>query len=250
MPAERRLCASVKPAMECRPITELRAKTVRGRSGCRRGSRQPHRSMKPTASMPLKAGENLVAAPVAEEVPRRRPSISIRPKPKSGSNRSATCWKAKVRSASTYLLAKLNETAHQAGVELPFSATTPYVNTIAADKQPPYPGQSRNRTPHQKHHPLERDGDGRARQPRTATASAGTFRPTPRPPRCTKWRSIIFSRPRRRFFRRPGLHPRARLAGHLRPRVSRRPIDAKTSSRISARSCSLKGACRAIRIRG
>ena len=39
-----------------------------------------------------------------------------------------------------YLLAKLNETAHQAGVELPFSATTPYVNTIAADKQPPYPG--------------------------------------------------------------------------------------------------------------
>jgi len=41
---------------------------------------------------------------------------------------------------ATYLLAKLNETAHQAGVELPFSATTPYVNTIAADKQPPYPG--------------------------------------------------------------------------------------------------------------
>src|SRR5262245_46440080 len=41
---------------------------------------------------------------------------------------------------ANFLLAKLNETAHQAGVELPFSATTPYVNTIAADKQPPYPG--------------------------------------------------------------------------------------------------------------
>ncbi|HTQ38071.1 MAG TPA: pyruvate dehydrogenase (acetyl-transferring), homodimeric type [Pirellulales bacterium] len=39
-----------------------------------------------------------------------------------------------------FLLAKLNETAHQAGVELPFSATTPYVNTIPVDRQPPYPG--------------------------------------------------------------------------------------------------------------
>ncbi len=39
-----------------------------------------------------------------------------------------------------YLLAKLDEAAYQAGVELPFSATTPYINTISADKQPPYPG--------------------------------------------------------------------------------------------------------------
>ncbi|MCC7083467.1 MAG: pyruvate dehydrogenase (acetyl-transferring), homodimeric type [Pirellulales bacterium] len=41
---------------------------------------------------------------------------------------------------ATFLLAKLNETAHQAGVQLPFSATTPYINTIAVDRQPPYPG--------------------------------------------------------------------------------------------------------------
>jgi pyruvate dehydrogenase E1 component len=47
---------------------------------------------------------------------------------------------SKGRDRATYLLAKLNETAHQEGVKLPFSATTPYVNTIAADKQPPYPG--------------------------------------------------------------------------------------------------------------
>jgi pyruvate dehydrogenase E1 component len=40
----------------------------------------------------------------------------------------------------SYLLAKLDETAYQAGVDLPFVATTPYINTIAADKQPPYPG--------------------------------------------------------------------------------------------------------------
>jgi pyruvate dehydrogenase E1 component len=41
---------------------------------------------------------------------------------------------------ATYLLAKLNEAAHREGVELPFSATTPYINTISVDRQPPYPG--------------------------------------------------------------------------------------------------------------
>ena len=38
------------------------------------------------------------------------------------------------------LLAALDESAHRNGVELPFTATTPYVNTIPRDKQPPYPG--------------------------------------------------------------------------------------------------------------
>jgi pyruvate dehydrogenase E1 component len=39
-----------------------------------------------------------------------------------------------------FLLAELSEAAHREGVELPFTATTPYINTISADKQPPYPG--------------------------------------------------------------------------------------------------------------
>ena len=38
------------------------------------------------------------------------------------------------------LLAALDEAAHRNGVELPFTATTPYVNTIPADKQAPFPG--------------------------------------------------------------------------------------------------------------
>jgi len=41
---------------------------------------------------------------------------------------------------ATYLLAQLSEEAHRAGVDLPFTATTPYINTIPEDKQPPYPG--------------------------------------------------------------------------------------------------------------
>lgn len=39
-----------------------------------------------------------------------------------------------------FLLAELNQEAHRHGVELPFSATTPYINTIPREKQPPYPG--------------------------------------------------------------------------------------------------------------
>jgi pyruvate dehydrogenase E1 component len=39
------------------------------------------------------------------------------------------------------LLTALEQAAIRNGVELPFTATTPYVNTISVDKQPPYPGK-------------------------------------------------------------------------------------------------------------
>ncbi len=38
------------------------------------------------------------------------------------------------------LLRQLQVRAHKAGVELPFTANTPYINTINRSKQPPYPG--------------------------------------------------------------------------------------------------------------
>ena len=38
------------------------------------------------------------------------------------------------------LLRELQVHARKAGVEIPFTANTPYINTIPADKQPPYPG--------------------------------------------------------------------------------------------------------------
>jgi pyruvate dehydrogenase E1 component len=38
------------------------------------------------------------------------------------------------------LLRDLQTHAHKAGVTLPFTANTPYINTIPAEKQPPYPG--------------------------------------------------------------------------------------------------------------
>jgi pyruvate dehydrogenase E1 component len=40
----------------------------------------------------------------------------------------------------SYLLSVLDEQAQREGVELPFSANTPYINTIPVEKQPVYPG--------------------------------------------------------------------------------------------------------------
>ena len=39
-----------------------------------------------------------------------------------------------------YLLRQLQTRAHAAGIRLPFSANTPYINTISRDEQPIYPG--------------------------------------------------------------------------------------------------------------
>ncbi|MBP1676784.1 MAG: aceE, partial [Bacteroidetes bacterium] len=38
------------------------------------------------------------------------------------------------------LLRQLQVRAHKAGVNLPFTANTPYINTISRTQQPPYPG--------------------------------------------------------------------------------------------------------------
>ncbi len=40
----------------------------------------------------------------------------------------------------TYLLSVLDDVAYRQGVELPFAANTPYINTIPVEQQPAYPG--------------------------------------------------------------------------------------------------------------
>src|SRR5260370_39935843 len=44
------------------------------------------------------------------------------------------------RERAAQILERLREHASQAGVKLPFTANTPYINTIPAEDQPPYPG--------------------------------------------------------------------------------------------------------------
>jgi pyruvate dehydrogenase E1 component len=47
---------------------------------------------------------------------------------------------SKGRERAQFLLSMLQNRAVQEGVELPLQLTTPYINTIPADRQPPYPG--------------------------------------------------------------------------------------------------------------
>ena len=41
---------------------------------------------------------------------------------------------------ASFLLTELKDRAVRSGVEIPFTANTPYINTIPADREPPYPG--------------------------------------------------------------------------------------------------------------
>src|SRR3954469_19779606 len=48
--------------------------------------------------------------------------------------------RAEGRDRARFLLEALLDRARQERVRLPFTANTPYVNTIPAEEQPPYPG--------------------------------------------------------------------------------------------------------------
>ena len=58
----------------------------------------------------------------------------------SGSSRSTTSCSTADPPGSDSLLGELGRHAQQSGVKLPFTANTPYINTIHADEQVPYPG--------------------------------------------------------------------------------------------------------------
>ena len=85
-------------------------------------------------------------------------------------------------------------------------------------------GQPRHRAPHQEPRPLERRGDGRAREQGAKRASAATSRRLPRPRRCTKSASTISSAATTITATRDVIYlPGPRGARHLRARVPRRP---------------------------
>ena len=63
------------------------------------------------------------------------------------------------------LLGELQLRADRAGIRQRFTANTPYVNSIPAASQPPYPGGPEAGAQDQEFHPLERDGDGGSGEP-------------------------------------------------------------------------------------
>ena len=153
--------------------------------------------------------------------------------------------------ASRGCFAQLELHARQTGVKLPFTANTPYINTIPADEQAPYPGQPRDRAPHQEPRPLERAGDGRARQQGSKTASAATSRRSRRRRRCTRSASTTSSAARTtattatssifQGHASPGIYARAFLEGPARRRAARE---------LPPRAARRAAGCRRIRTRG
>ena len=137
-----------------------------------------------------------------------------------------------------------------AGVRVPFAATTPYINTIATSEQVPMPGDRVARAPHQEPRPLERAGDGRARQPRIGRhrrphldlpvggdALRGRVQP-------------LLPRQGQRRRRRRHLLPGPRLARASTPARSSKGGSPRSTCRTSATSCAARRGCRRIRIRG
>ena len=141
------------------------------------------------------------------------------------------------------LLRLLQTRAQEQGVSIPFTANTPYINTIPRNQQPVFPGNReierriksivrwnamamvvranrevhRHRRPHL-HLRLGRHPLGGRLQP-------------------------LLARPHRRLPRRHGLLPGPRLARHLRPRLPRGAPDASRTWSTSATSWHPRAAC-------
>ena len=134
------------------------------------------------------------------------------------------------------LLRELGIHAQKNGVKLPFTANTPYINTIHPAEEVPYPG---SREIERRIKSLVRwnamamvvranRDRGRHRRPHLHLRLVGdAVRSRVQP---------LLPRPRGRQRRRHHLFPGPRLAGHLRARVSRRPDLVESSSRTSAAS--------------
>ena len=124
-----------------------------------------------------------------------------------------------------YLLEMLEHRAHLAGVELPFAANTPYINTIPADEQPPYPG---NREIERRIKSIIRwnamamvvranmENDGIGGHISTYASAATLYE--------VAFNHFFKGKGDDRLRRRLDLLPGARLAGDLRARVSGRAV--------------------------
>ena len=90
------------------------------------------------------------------------------------------------------IFSKLSKRLREAGIQMPSTISTPYVNTIPPEDEPPYPG---NREIERRIKSLARWNAMAMSSTRTATmpASAVTSPRMPPAPHCTKSASTIFS---------------------------------------------------------
>ena len=148
------------------------------------------------------------------------------------------------------ILSELQIHAQKRGVALPMTSQTPYVNTILAERQPPYPG---NRELERRIKSIirwnamamvvkaNRENEGIGGHIRFVLVVCDAVR--------SRLQSFL-SRAGSSVWRRPGVLSRARVAGHLLARLRGRSADAKSSCTISAATWQREVASPRIRIPG
>ena len=142
------------------------------------------------------------------------------------------------------LLRQLDAHARQTGARIPFTANTPYINTIPADQQPAFPGNREIErriksivrwNAHGDGGPGEQASDGIGGHISTYASAATLY-------------EVGFNH----FFRgrtetqprRHRLLPGTRLARHLRPRLSRRTADGRAARELPPRAAPRAAGCR------
>ena len=148
-----------------------------------------------------------------------------------------------------YLLEELVTEARRQGAPVPYSANTPYLNTIPPISGGAASGRPRDRAPDPLAHPLERDGDGRAREQGASELGGhiASFQSA----------ATLYDVGFNHFWhgsdgqarRRSRLLPGPFLARLLRARVSGRPADRGADAELPPGS-RRQGHLRPIRIRG
>ena len=137
---------------------------------------------------------------------------------------------------AAYLLRQLDAHARRTGARIPFTANTPYANTIPVGAAAGVPRKPADRAAHQEPRPLERALDGGPRQQAERRhrrphldlrlgrdALRGRLQP-------------LLPRPHRHAGGRHRLLPGPRRAGHLRARVPRRPPQPAAARELPARA--------------
>ena len=170
-------------------------------------------------------------------MPPKTPRSSTPSKPASGSTRLIMCCRAAARQRSPRLLRELTIHARQNGVKLPFTANTPYINTISADEQALMPGSP----------DLERRIKSLVRWNAMAMVVRANKREDGIGGHISTFASAatLYEVGFNHFFRGRDdgndgdviYLPGPRRARHLRARLPRRPPRRASSSRTSAASC-------------
>ena len=144
------------------------------------------------------------------------------------------------------LLAALEEAAIRNGVELPFTATTPYINTIPRRQAAALSRATASWSGGSRASSAGTRWRWSSGPTATSPASAGTSRTFASSATLYEvgFNHFFRGRGEERLRRRPDLFPGPRVARHVRPGVSRRPAHRAEPRSTSAASCSPAAGCR------